>query len=488
MTLSYISEKHKIAFADAFEAMACSIPSTSKEVVLEKKEFDQKGRLIERHLIYYEKRSMLEIYNYNLPLAKECYDEEEISKENENRTPLMDEHYDYEKGVVHKSFYECGSKILQITFPLYSKQELRAKHMPIKEWVQRLGFTPEQVTEINLNIKSTDKIGGIQQETIHGCEGYFKKAYRTNIRKSAYDEKGNIYAIEEFESSWGERRIESRTFDVRGNLIFQGDAWNRDAIDCIQVSLYDSKSRAIQHIDTSRYGWFIRGITYYTYKGNEMIRTKIYLYKPKEIAEESSKLKKGDKTIETFCTEDDHRGKKEVTTFNSTGKIIKKTETNYLVKYKNWIGEKKVRSDEITNKTVQECTYNEAGVLVKEVSRYVNKYNEDFSWPDGSYSTEIILYNEQGQKVEYNKKREYKNCLVTIGERPNLKIERKDKIFLEHTLYYYDSEGNLTREELKKWRADEGIETDVELLTIHHFYEREEEYEAHLEITVKNNL
>ena len=226
MTLSYISEKHKIAFADTFEAMACSIPSTSKEAVLEEKEFDQKGRLIERHLIYYEKRSMLEIYNYNLPLAKEYYDEEEISKENENRTPLMDEHYDYERGVVHKSFYECGSKILQITFPLYSEQELRAKHMPIKEWVQRLGFTSEQVTEINLNIKSTDKIGGIQQETIHGCEGYFKKAYRTHIRKNAYDEKGNIYAIEEYVSSWGERRIEYRTFDVQDNRIFQGHAWN----------------------------------------------------------------------------------------------------------------------------------------------------------------------------------------------------------------------------------------------------------------------
>ena len=147
-----------------------------------------------------------------------------------------------------------------------------------------------------------------------------------------------------------------------------------------------------------------------------------------------------------------------------------------------------MRSDEITDKTVQEYTYNEAGVLVKEVRRYVDKDNEDISWSDGSYSTEIILYNEQGQKVERNEKREYKNSLEIIGKRPNLKFETKDKIFLERTLYYYDSEGNLTREELKKWRADEGVETDVELLTTHHFYFKEDECEEHLKVIVKENI
>ena len=146
-----------------------------------------------------------------------------------------------------------------------------------------------------------------------------------------------------------------------------------------------------------------------------------------------------------------------------------------------------MRSDEITDKTVQEYTYNEAGVLVKEVTRYVDKDNENFPWSDGYYSTEIILSNEQGQKVERNEKREYKNSREIIGERPNLKFETKDKIFLERTLYYYDSEGNLTREELKKWRADEGIETDVELLTTHHFYVKDDEYEEHLKVIVKNN-
>ena len=459
MTLAYFSEKHKIAFADAFEAMTCNIPSSIdyKEPALEEKDFDENGRLLERRFVHYGR-------------------------------PRLVERYDYNKGIVHKSFYEFGREILHFSLPLYSEQELRAKHIPIKERVQNLGFAPEQITEISLEIKSTDKIGGIQQDTWHSCEGYFEKAHRTSIDNITCDERDNICAIEEYVSSWGEQRIEYRTFDAQNNLIFQGHSWEEDTLSSIEVSLYDEQNRVMQRIDTNRFGSF-KGITYYSYKGDEVIRTKIYLDNPKEIAEESSKLieKIGDKTYETICTEDDHRGKEEVTTFNSTGKIIKKTETNYLVKYKNWIGEKKVRSDEITNKTVQEYTYNEAGVLVKEVSRYVDK-NSDRSFKyDGSYSTEIILYNEQGQKVERNEKREYKNSWEIIGKRPNLKFETKDNIFLERTLYYYDSEGNLTREELKKWRADEGVETDVEHFTTYHFYVKEDEYEEHLKIIVKSN-
>lgn len=458
MTLAYFSEKHKIAFADAFEAMTCNIPSSIdyKEPALEEKDFDENGRLLERRFVHHGR-------------------------------PRLVERYDYNKGIVHKSFYEFGREILEFSLPLYSEQELRAKHIPIKERVQNLGFAPEQVTEIRLQIKSTDKIGGMQQKTWHSCEGYFEKAHRTSIDNITCDERDNICAIEEYVSSWGEQRIEYRTFDAQNNQIFQAHSWEEDTLSSIEVSLYDEQNRVIQRIDTNRYGGF-RGIKHYTYKGDEVIRTKIYLNNPKEIAEESSKLieKIGDKTHETICTEDDHRGKKEVTTIDLTGKIIKKTKTNYLVKYKKWTGEKKVRSDEITNKTVQEYTYNEAGVLVKEVSRYVDKDNENFPWSDGYYSTEIILYNEQGQKVERNEKREYKNSWEIIGERPNLKFETKDEIFLERTLYYYDSEGNLTREELKKWRADEGAETEVEYLTIYHFYVKDDEYEAHLEITLKN--
>ena len=404
---------------------------------------------------------MLEIYNYNLPLAKEYYDEEEISKENEYRTPLMYEHYDYEKGVVHKSFYECGSKILQITFPLYSEQELRAKHMPIKEWVQRLGFTPEQVTEINLNIKSTDKIGGIQQETIHGCEGYFKKAHRTDITKSAYDEKGNIYAIEEFVSSWGELRIESRTFDVQGNRIFQGDAWNGDAIDCIQVSLYDSKSRAIQHIDIGGNGC----ITHYTYKKNEVICNEIGPLADKISHKIIEKI--GNNTCETIRTESSLENNETISILDPKGRLLKKTEIDYE-------NEKKACERE------EEYTYNESGVLIKKMESYV--CHNPFLCAS-SYGSETILYNGQGQKIEHSKKNVRERDLISLDP-----IIIKDQIILEKFLYYYNEQGDLIREELKKWLADEGVETDVELLTTHHFYVKDDEYEEHLKVTVKENL
>ena len=91
MTLSYISEKHKIAFADAFEAMTCNVPSSIEtdynEPALEEKNFDENGRLLERRFVHYGK-------------------------------PRLVEHYDYNEGIVHKSFYEFGCEILQFSLPL----------------------------------------------------------------------------------------------------------------------------------------------------------------------------------------------------------------------------------------------------------------------------------------------------------------------------------------------------------------------------------
>ena len=432
MTLAYFSEKHKIAFADAFEAMTCNIPSSIdyEEPALEEKDFDENGRLLERRFVHYGK-------------------------------PRLVERYDYEKGIVHKSFYEFGREILQFNLSLYSEQELRTKHIPIKERVQNLGFVPEQVAEISLEIKSIDKIGGIQQETIHGCKGYFKKAYRTHITKSAYDEKGNIYAIEEFVSSWGELRIESRTFDVQGNRIFQGDAWNGDAIDCIQVSLYDSKSRAIQHIDIGGNG----SITHYTYKKNEVICNEIGPLADKISHKIIEKI--GNNTCETIRTESSLENNETISILDPKGRLLKKTEIDYE-------NEKKACERE------EEYTYNESGVLIKKMESYV--CHNPFLCAS-SYGSETILYNGQGQKIEHSKKNVRERDLISLDP-----IIIKDQIILEKSLYYYNEQGDLIREELKKWLADEGVETDVELLTTQHFYEREEEYETHLKVTVKNNL
>ena len=442
MTLPYLSEKHKIAFADAFEAMTCNILGFHfKEPALEEKAFDSKGRLIERRFVH------------------------------NNEYPRMIEHYDYEKGIVHKYFYELGRQILQFTLPIYSEQELRAKHTPIKEWIQSLGFDPKQVIEISVLIKSTDNIGGIQQETWLGCNGYFENALGTNIRKIVYDEKGNIYAIEKVSSSLRNRHIDSHTFDTQGNQIFQGHSLERDVLDHIEISLYDHKNRVIQRINTNHYGRY-KNIIYYLYNENEVIRNK-YSLNTKKITEESSKYieKIGNNTCETIRTTGIFEEKEEITIFDPIGRILRKTETYYddIDKSKElWKWEK-------------DYTYNEAGTLIKEVSREVD-YKESSA---DSYYTEAIRYNEQGQKIEHNRKSESKNSLMAIEECPDLEFQNKDKISLGKSLYHYNEQGDLIREDLRKWYFDEGVETDVETFSIHHFYEREEGYEAHLEVTVK---
>ena len=293
------------------------------------------------------------------------------------------------------------------------------------------------------------------------ARGILKK-YRTHIRKNAYDEKGNIYAIEEFVSSWGEQRIESRTFDVRGNLIFQGDAWNGDAIDCIQVSLYDSKSRAIQHIDIGGNG----SITHYTYKKNEVICNEIGPLAYKISHKIIEKI--GNNTCETIRTESSSENNETISILDPKGRLLKKTEIDYDDE-----NEKSCEREE-------EYTYNELGVLIKKTESYV--YHNPFLCAS-SYGSETILYNGQGQKIEHSKKNVRERDLISLDP-----IIIKDQIILEKSLYYYNEQGDLIREELKKWLADEGVETDVELLTTHHFYEREEEYEAHLKVTVKENL
>ncbi|WP_454984742.1 hypothetical protein [Capnocytophaga gingivalis] len=436
MTLAYFSEKHKIAFADAFEAMTCGMAGFDfKEPALEEKNFDENGRLLERRFVHYGK-------------------------------PRLVERYDYEKGIVHKSFYEFGRQILQFTLPIYNEQELRAKHTPIKERVQGLSFVPEQVTKISVLIKSTDKIGGIQQETWHGCDGYFEKAHRTAIRKITYDEKGNIYASDEYLSNCGEQMIIRNTFDGKGNEIFRSHSYEEETLSSTIVSLYDNKNRVIQRINTNRYGGY-RDITCYTYKKNEVIRNKIFINTPEMIDEESSKRieKIGSNTCETIRTIGIPE-KEEVTISDLTGRILGKTETYYY----------DIDKGEELRKWEEEYTYNEAGVLIKEVRRYVD-YESYIS--DSYYNTETILYNGQGQKIERNEKSEDKNYKENIRKQSP---QGKDKVFLEKSLYYYNEQGDLIREDLRKWCLNDGVET----FSVHHFYEREDEYEAHLEITLKN--
>jgi len=444
ITLDNFTDTQKLIFADAFETMTCGNLTLDRQYTTEEeKKFDSEGRLSERCFVY-----------PNSEYVK------------------LREVYDYEHSYINCSFYELGEEILNFILPFYTNEEKRTMFTPIKERVLQLGFPPEQIEKIVLHQKCDDKKSLTTQEVWTHCEGFFTKGNRTDLESFTYDEKGKKLFIEEYNSAWGEKRFRRYTFDHNGNTIMKRESWVTDRLLTIEeFSIYDDKNRLLEK-NGVHYQYNRENVSLLTFPGPRTFIPKGYI-----------RTIRKDNYTETIEHYPDGCGIEEtISTFDHKKRLVKKVKRTY---YENW---EKIRKGkyalkkEVQSEWIEEYTYNEAGVLVKEVRRYFS--NKDFI-SDGYYTTEIILYNEQGQKVERNEKREYKNGWETIGERPSLKIVYKDKIFLEHTLYYYDSEGNLTREELKKWRADEGIETDVEHFTTHHFYVKDDEYEEHLKVTVK---
>ena len=443
ITLDNFTDTQKLIFADAFETMTCgNLTLDCQYATEEEKYFDNEGRLSERRFVY--------------PNSKYI---------------KLREVYDYEHSYINCSFYELSEEILNFILPFYTDEEKRTMFTPIKERVLQLGFPPEQIEKIVFHQKCNDKKSLTSQEVWTGCEGFFTKGNRTDLESFTYDEKGKKLFIEEYDSCWGEKRFRRYTFDHNGNTIMKRNSWVIDDWPTLKTSIYDDNNRLLEESGL-HYQYNRENVTLLTYPTPRTFTSEGYIHT----------IKRDNYTETTKHYSDGSKVEETISTFDHKKRLVKKVRRIY---YKNW---EKIRKGKYTLKKeeqrewTEEYTYNEAGVLEKEVRRYFS--NDDFISGD-YYTTEIILYNEQGQKVERNEKAEHKNSWETIGKRPNLKIISKDKIFLERTLYYYDSEGNLTREELKKWRADEGIETDVELLTTHHFYVKDDEYEEHLKVTVK---
>ena len=434
ITLDNFTDTQKLIFADAFETMTCGNLTLDRQYTTEEeKKFDSEGRLSERRFVYPNSKGL-----------------------------KLREVYDYEHSYINCSFYEVGEEILNFILPFYTYEEKRTMFTPIKERVLQLGFSPEQIEEIVFHQKCDDKKSLTSQEVWTHCEGFFTKGNRTDLKSFTYDEKGKKLFIEEYDYAWGEKRFRRYTFDHNGNTIMVRyicltDGWPT----ALKTSIYDDKNRLLEE-NGVHYQYNRENVTLLTFPDPRTFITKGYI---RTIRKDNYT-----ETIEHYP--DEHWIEETISTFDHKKRLVKKAERTY---YKEW---KKIRKGkytfrkEVENEWTEEYTYNEAGVLIKEV-------NKDFI-SDVYYTTEITLYNEQEQKVERNEKRECKNRLVTSP-----KIESKDQIFLERTLYYYDSEGNLTREELKKWRADEGIETDVKHFTTHHFYVKDDEYEEHLKVTVK---
>ena len=434
MTLDNFTPIQKLIFVDAFMTIICN------SYYQEEKDFDNEGRVSERRFVYPD------------GTLKVC------------------EAYDYKRSRVTKFFFEDKEELLRLTVPLYTNDEQRTMFTPLKERVQQLGFSLENIERLSLSQQCNDPKNLTEQKVLIDKSSNYRESF--DIENTTYDKEGRAIWREKYDSYYPEKSKGRYVFERNGKKIMEKIFY--DICDpSVKFFSYDAEDRLVQ-----------KGNLYYEYyHKNKANCIRIYPEKPRKYSEIGYLhiQKKGTFTETAECITEFGKTEKIVSTFNQNHQLVRKVDITYCNYGKNK-KEYRPRKKDIISKTIEQNIYNPAGLLVKR--EYISFDDNDISKID-SYIVETFEYNEQGQKVEYNKKREYKNCLEAIGERPNLKIEYKDKIFLEHTLYYYDSEGYLTREELKKWRADEGIETDVELLTTHHFHIKDDEYKEHLKVIVK---
>ena len=422
MTLDNFTPIQKLIFADAFMAIICD------NYYQEEKDFDSESRLSERRFVYPDGKLKVR------------------------------EAYDYKRSRVTKFFFENNEELLRLTVPLYTDDEQRTMFTPLKERVQQLGFSLENIERLSLSQQCNDPKNLTEQKVLIDKSSIYRGSF--NIENTTYDKEGKSFWKENYESYYLEKSKGRYVFEHTGKIIMEKIFY--DICDpSVKFFSYDEKDRLVQE-----------GNLYYEYyHKNKANCIRMYPEKPRKYSEIGylHTQKKGTFTETTKCITEFGKTKKTVSTLNQNHQLVRKVDTTYCNYGKNK-KRYRPRKKDIIRETIEQNTYDIAGLLVKQ--EYI--FFDDDIPQINSYSVETFKYNEQGQKVERNEKTEYKN-----GFKP------KYKIFLEHTLYYYDSEGNLTREELKKWRADEGIETDIEQLTTHHFYVEDNEYKEHLKVTIK---
>ena len=419
MTLDNFTPIQKLIFADAFKAIICD------NYYQEEKDFDNEGRLSERRFIYPDGKLKVR------------------------------EAYDYKRSRVTKFFFENNEELLRLTVPLYTDDEQRTIFTPFKERIQQLGFSLENIERLSLSQQCNDPKNLTEQKVLIDKSSIYRESF--NIENTTYDKEGKSFWKENYESYYLEKSKGRYVFEHTGKIIMEKIFY--DICDpSVKFFSYDEKDRLVQE-----------GNLYYEYyHKNKANCIKMYPEKPRKYSEIGylHTQKKGTFTETTKCITEFGKTKKIVSTLNQNHQLVRKVDTTYCNYGKNK-KRYRPRKKDIIRETIEQNTYNVAGLLVKQ----------EYIFFDAQInSVETFKYNEQGQKVERNEKTEYKNG-----------FEPKYKIFLEQTLYYYDSEGNLTREELKKWCADEGIEIDVEHFTTHHFYVEDNEYKEHLKVTIKND-
>ena len=364
---------------------------------------------------------------------------------------IFRELYDYKNNCVYKKLYPYGGQeLVRLIYPIYTEQAQRALYLPIKERVLALGFQPEAITKISVRLKNYNEKGQKLQETYNWCKGFFAERGSMGIDNIRYDDWQNIYSSEGFNAYWNEKRNIKRTIDLNGHTLIELNSWDEDAFSTVEVYHYDKNKNLVQKIISNRDG--ISNVINYS-KGKNRVKVVRTNTKAEHIEEcYTQTIKKGTYTykVEKYYYGDGIDLRESLIVLDNKKRIVREAKASYITKYRKNKKGKQTFQNIKTDEHLSRYYYNEQGVLTKEIHLSTDRFIE----------LEVLLYNAQGQKT------------TRIYRSKDLKQDVKR---LEKTVYTYDDKGRLL------------LESSPTHLT-HHFYTLAEDYDEHLEITVKTNL
>ena len=364
---------------------------------------------------------------------------------------IFRELYDYKNNCVYKKLYPYGGQeMVRLIYPIYTEQAQRTLYLPIKERILALGFQPEAITKISVRLKNYNEKGQKLQETYNWCKGFFAERGSMGIDNIRYDDRQNIYSSEGFNAYWNEKRNIKHTIDLNGHTLIELNSWDEDAFSTVEVYHYDKNKNLVQKIISNRDG--ISNVINYS-KGKNRVKVVRTNTKAEHIEEGYTQtIKKGTYTykVEKYYYGDGIDLRESLIVLDNKKRIVREKKTNYITKRKKNKEGKQTFQNIKTDEHLSRYYYNEQGVLTKEIHLST----------DRSIELEVLLYNAQGQKT------------TRIYRSKDLEQEVKR---LEKTVYTYDDKGRLL------------LESSPTHLT-HHFYTLAEDYDEHLEITVKTNL
>lgn len=364
---------------------------------------------------------------------------------------IFRELYDYKNNCVYKKLYPYGGQeMVRLIYPIYTEQAQRTLYLPIKERILALGFQPEAITKISVRLKNYNEKGQKLQETYNWCKGFFAERGSMGIDNIRYDDWQNIYSSEGFNAYWNEKRNIKHTIDLNGHTLIELNSWDEDAFSTVEVYHYDKNKNLVQKIISNRDG--ISNVINYS-KGKNRVKVVRTNTKAEHIEEGYTQtIKKGTYTykVEKYYYGDGIDLRESLIVLDNKKRIVREAKASYITKYRKNKKGKQTFQNIKTDEHLSRYYYNEQGVLTKEIHLSTDRFIE----------LEVLLYNAQGQKT------------TRIYRSKDLKQDVKR---LEKTVYTYDDKGRLL------------LESSPTHLT-HHFYTLAEDYDEHLEITVKTNL